>query len=134
MNNNQKEALRWLRQAEYDLKSAVYSLGGKFYSSSCFQAQQAGEKAVKAFLVSTGRRAILGHSVAVLLREAAEHNQEFEKIISFGRILDRYYITTRYPDALPEVSPFEAFDVDDATSAVDKASEIIQEVKSMMRI
>ncbi|MHA1253094.1 MAG: HEPN domain-containing protein [Candidatus Helarchaeota archaeon] len=43
-------ASRWFRQAESDLKAAKNRKKKKKYNWSCFQAQQAAEKALKAFL------------------------------------------------------------------------------------
>jgi HEPN domain-containing protein len=129
LNNNVKEAIRWLNQALYDLKAAEHSAQGTFHSIACFQSQQAAEKALKAYLISTGRRAIMGHSILALLREAADLDRSFETFFSHGRILDRYYIPTRYPDALPDGMPYENFEESDAVTALAKSREIIEHVE-----
>jgi HEPN domain-containing protein len=41
----------WLRQAEDDLRAARLLQGGGQAAQACFQAQQVGEKAIKALLV-----------------------------------------------------------------------------------
>ena len=45
-----KEAKRWLRQSEADLKAAKDSLKDSNFEWSCFQAQQSAEKSLKAYL------------------------------------------------------------------------------------
>ncbi|MBC7335125.1 MAG: HEPN domain-containing protein [Clostridia bacterium] len=64
------EALRWLRQAEYDLDDAKFKADGKRYNVACFLCQQAAEKALKAYLISIGGDP-WGHSVAELVERVA---------------------------------------------------------------
>ena len=47
-----------------------------------------------------------------------------EHILHGARILDRYYIESRYPNGFPEGSPFEFFDKEMADEAFDAAREI----------
>ena len=49
-----------------DLRAARYNREGGFHAVACFQAQQAGEKALKASLFARGERVVLGHSIAEL--------------------------------------------------------------------
>lgn len=74
MNNNLNEAKRWLDQAQYDLKSALWNIQGEFYADACFKSQQACEKALKAFCYSKGERNVLGHSTRDLLVRCLKHN------------------------------------------------------------
>jgi HEPN domain-containing protein len=46
-----KQVRVWLRSAEEDLLWAEHNLRGKFYPQACFAAQQAAEKALKAYLL-----------------------------------------------------------------------------------
>lgn len=124
--------MRWFKQAEYDWSSAEYNAVGEFHSIACFHAQQAAEKAIKAFLISQGRRAIIGHSILFLVREAVEYNESYHSLLSHGRILDRYYIQTRYPDALPDGAPYESYEAEDSNIALQKSKEIIDHVRSMI--
>jgi len=50
-DNNRTEFRQWLAQAKYDLSAARQSTKNGSYEWACFQAQQAGEKALKAFLL-----------------------------------------------------------------------------------
>ncbi|HUX99148.1 MAG TPA: HEPN domain-containing protein [Candidatus Deferrimicrobium sp.] len=56
MNNNENEFLRWFSQAKFDLEAAKVSLNAGNYEWACFQAQQAGEKALKSYLYLHGKR------------------------------------------------------------------------------
>lgn len=49
-----KITIKWLKQAEADLKAAKDSLEDRNYEWSCFQSQQSGEKALKACLYEKG--------------------------------------------------------------------------------
>jgi len=127
MKKGKEEALRWYRQAEHDLKVARHNFEGKFYSDACFMCEQASQKALKAFLIfKTGRTAFGEHSIQTLAQKCLPYNQKFKEVIDYGRVLDRYYIPTRYPDALsPPAVPFETYNEEDALNALDMAGRII---------
>lgn len=63
MTKAEKEARRWLKQAEEDFKNAkvIFKAGGWYMV--CFLAHQVVEKALKAFLYFQGEAKVLGHSV-----------------------------------------------------------------------
>ena len=92
---------------------------------ACFLAQQASEKALKAFLYAKGEERVFGHSVAELLKRAMEHDGSFEDCKS-ASVLDKYYIPTRYPNGLPGGVPYEAFDEVDAKRAIELAKSVIE--------
>lgn len=48
-----------LEQAEADLRAADHSMAGGSYEWACFQAQQAGEKALKAYLYALDQHYII---------------------------------------------------------------------------
>lgn len=64
MKESEKEAVRWMRQGEDDLKFAHWVLSERvFFDKGCFISQQAGEKALKACLYALGQRRVIGHSL-----------------------------------------------------------------------
>jgi HEPN domain-containing protein len=71
MKPSRETALRWLRQAEHDLRIARGHCERGDYSDSCFMAEQAAQKALKAFLITYGERVVLIHSVAQLAEYSA---------------------------------------------------------------
>ncbi len=126
------EAQRWLKQAEYDYQDAEFTMSGRRYSLSCFLAQQAAEKAIKAFLFSKGADFVWGHSVVELCVSAIEFDNCFEEYKSVAASLDKYYIPTRYPDGLPGGIPYEAYDNEDACLALKKSKRIIEYVRRVI--
>ncbi len=61
MNPNRlAEGVRWMQQAEQDLEDARYLQDGKKFNLVCFMGQQAGEKALKAYLYHQGGRRCVG--------------------------------------------------------------------------
>ncbi|MBI5873238.1 MAG: HEPN domain-containing protein [Candidatus Omnitrophica bacterium] len=119
-------AQRWLKQARHDLLRAERDLDEEFYSDACFMAEQASQKALKAFLFFSGERFVSIHALVKLVAEAAAKDKEFEKLRDSARLLDKYYIPTRYPDALPMPAvPFEEYDTEDAQEALACAREVV---------
>jgi HEPN domain-containing protein len=110
MKRSRETALRWRRQAEHDLEIARGHQEHGDYSDACFMAEQAAQKALKAFLIGQGQRSVPLHSVARLAEQCTQIDPDFAVHIAPGRILDQYYIPTRYPDALPPPAlPFESY-------------------------
>lgn len=127
------EEQRWLRQAEKDLESARDSLVTKHCEWACFQSQQAAEKALKAFLYSKGLRAILTHSIRDLVLDCSKYEEEFSNLVSQGKILDTYYIPTRYPNGLVgDDIPAEYYSREDADQCISYAGLILNKAKKFM--
>ncbi|HVT45456.1 MAG TPA: HEPN domain-containing protein [Thermoanaerobaculia bacterium] len=115
----------WLRQAEADLKLARTALAGESFEWSCFAAQQAAEKAVKAVHYAEGSSA-RGHSVTGLLEEISSEPPPGGVLLEAARRLDRHYIPARYPNGFPAGAPVDFFTREDAESAIDHASAILE--------
>ena len=131
-DQNLSEAQRWLQQAKHDFEVAQWSAKGGFWSHVCFMAQQAGEKALKAFLYAKGERNVVGHALLVLVRRCVRHEASFEEMESLCRKLDKFYVITRYPDGLPGLVPSEYFDEDEATQSLEAANFILQVVENAL--
>lgn len=119
----------WLAQAERDLEQAVSSRAEGRHEWACFAAQQSAEKAVKALHLWSGQEA-WGHMVARLLAELpmAPPSDLVEK----GRVLDGFYIPTRYANGHPEGAPFEHYGSLQSEEAIRYAREIVGFVRSQM--
>ena len=134
MKRSKEEAKRWLDQAQYDFGVAKRMLEQEIYSYSCFLCEQAAQKALKAYLYSKGKRYVWQHSVQELAGVSREYHEKFEDAIEAGKILDRYYILTRYPDALaPPAVPYKTYGEKDASQAVSLAGKIIEMVKEEVK-
>lgn len=119
----------WISEAEEDFSVAKILLREGKYSASCFHCQQAAEKASKALLL-VHRRFEPSHSVSELLLTGREIGVRItDDNIQHARILDRYYIPTRYPNAFETGAPHKYFMEEDANKAVHFAEEIINIVK-----
>lgn len=119
----------WFRQAERDLEQARASRKQDRHEWACFAAQQAAEKAVKALHLTKGQEA-WGHMVAFLLQELP--GEMDSTLIEKGRVLDNFYVGTRYPDSHPSGSPFEHYGPLQSEDALSYASEILEFVRSQV--
>jgi len=114
----------WFSQAENDLSWGYDTLKAGHYAQGCFIAQQCAEKALKALAYFRGYQVIRGHSI----REIAMDLDINSEILEAAKKLDLYYMTTRYPDALPSGAPFEYFTEAQADEALSLAERIISRV------
>jgi HEPN domain-containing protein len=121
----------WLRQAERDLEQARDSREAGRHEWACFAAQQAAEKAVKGLHLHLGQEA-WGHVVARLLQELPPAAAAPQELLERGKVLDNYYVLSRYPNGHPSGAPFEHFGPLQSEMAIDYASEILGFVRSQM--
>lgn len=126
MKPGRDTAIRWLRQAAHDRMIARGHQEHGYYSDTCFMAEQASQKALKAFLMAQGQRSVPLHSVAQLAERCTDIDADFAAHIIPGRVLDQYDIPTRYPDALaPPAVPFESFTQEQGERAIDTAHALV---------
>jgi HEPN domain-containing protein len=131
---NSAQAMRWFLTAQDDLQSAEILHTNLKFAQSCFYAQQAGEKALKALYFSRDIEP-WGHSLLKLSKEfvgSSEDMRQMKQIEKDSRDLDRYYIPTRYPDGLPGTTPAEAYGSVDSESAIKSAKSILSFVQSKL--
>lgn len=125
MKDSQAQATRWRKQAEYDLQQAERCLSDNSFAYGCFFAEQAAQKLLKGYLIGQGERFVNIHSVGALLKEAGTLDAKFIGLLAAGQKLDRYYLSSRYPDALPDPAiPAESYSREDAAEAVGIARQI----------
>jgi len=107
------------------LSEAKGSLGRGSYAYTCFFAEQAAQKFLKGFLISRGERFVPLHSIKELLSKAAQYESKFNRLTAEGQKLDRYYLITRYPDALPSPNtPYESYDKQEAREVLEITEKI----------
>lgn len=126
--NPRAEAERWLAQARSDLAFAQHGLDGGFHAQACFMCQQAGEKALKALHYLGGARFVTSHSLVRLLGAVTGQHPELSDLGEAARQLDLYYVSTRYPNALPDDIPANVFSRAQARDAVMLARRIVDTV------
>jgi len=123
-------AERWLAFAREDLRVAELALAEGIFNQVCFHAQQCVEKAVKGWLEQQGGVPPRTHRMADLLMLLP---LDLMGELSDGlRSLDRFYIPTRYPDALPGVRPEGMPGQRDAEEALDLAQGALQRVEDAL--
>lgn len=118
----------WFQQAQRDLEQARASQREGRHEWACFAAQQAAEKAVKALHLSLGQEA-WGHVIARLLTELPVPAGE---LIEKGKVLDNFYMATRYANGHPEGAPFEHYGPLQSGQAIAYAGEIIEFVRARL--
>ncbi len=132
--NHEKEALRWFTHASDEFNDADELRKMKKFYLALFHFQQAGEKALKAFLYQKlkSRDVFYIHSIADLSEMAIEIDSDFAEI-NLSKKLDQYYIPTRYPNGLPGGIPSRFYDdPKEAEDAMLLAKKIIDLVKTKL--
>jgi len=126
------EAARWLHTAREDFQAAQALDKASLFSHACYMAQQCAEKAVKAlwFYIDADP---WGHSIQKLIMQFPKQEliSDSEIWLENGALLDKYYIPTRYPNGLPDLTPGQSYTAKDAKQANEMAVfflEAIQEI------
>ncbi len=124
MSNNvesKKEYQLWLDRASDDISWTESNIREKVYYGACFTAQQAVEKALKAFLLYKQNRFDKIHDLVKLVDDCSLFDEEFRSIRSQAATLSHFYVQTRYPD----ISELDQFTETDAHDALSAAKEIV---------
>jgi HEPN domain-containing protein len=98
---------------------------------ACFAARQAAEKAVKALHLHLGQEA-WGHVVRKLIEELPPSVAVPTALLDKARVLDSFYLPTRYANGHPEGSPFEHYGSLQSEEAIKYAGEVIEFCRSQM--
>jgi len=114
----------WLRQAKRDLEHAKHALENEEYEWSCFAAQQAAEKAIKALYQKLGADA-WGHSVSALLSNLPSQIHPGSTLIDKAKELDKHYIPPRYPNFHPSGAPLDYYTKIEAERAIEHGNAVI---------
>lgn len=114
----------WLRQAEHDLAVARTTCDAGQFDWSCFAAQQAAEKALKA-LYQHHHAEGWGHMLARLVEALMTDEPEVRRYLDAAKVLDKYYIPTRYPNSLDAGAPADAYTAAEAEQAMRHATDLI---------
>jgi HEPN domain-containing protein len=124
------ESKRWLQFAVEDLQMAELAMQEEIYNQVCFHSQQCAEKAIKGLLMLQRKRSPRTHSLGDLLPLLAPN--PFTASLNI-QLLDRFYIPTRYPDALPGSLPDSMPNREDAVEALDVARQVLNKVTIMVQ-
>jgi len=122
-----KEAGRWFFFAREDFRMAELALKEGMYNQVCFHAQQCVEKLLKGFITYKGDIHPQTHKLADLLSPLSPG--PFDTLRDQIIILDRFYIPTRYPDALPGSLAEGLPSAQDAKESLESARMVLKRVE-----
>jgi HEPN domain-containing protein len=124
------EATDWIRFAREDLRVAEWTFSAQIYNQTCFHAQQCVEKALKAWLRHQGTLPPRTHQLSLLI--ALLPDDILPDLRPAIMLLDRFYIPTRYPDALPGALPEGLPGAADAEEALSVARQVLQQTEEQV--
>ena len=119
------EYKEWFEKSKEELDTAKYNMKGNKIEAAAFFFQQAAEKALKAYILSTGKVPPKVHTLQELAERAAKTLREIEQFRRQLIVLDTFYIPTRYPDALPGSLPEGLPTKRDAEEAITMAEQLL---------
>jgi HEPN domain-containing protein len=134
MNQMGNRAPDWLRQAAADLEHAQTSLEQGDFEWSCFAAQQAAEKAIKAVFYHLHGDP-WGHSLLALLEGLVDpvRASVTPELLDSARALDKQYILTRYPNGFAQGAPTDYYTRRDAEESIGHAESILSFCRATIR-
>lgn len=118
----------WIARAKSDLAWAKDSLDGGHYEGVCFVAQQATEKALKAYLLARGERLRKIHDLMALIAKVIIFDPSIESFKEKAAKLTRYYTETRYP----EIGELVTYTQKDAQEALGFAEEMVRFIEEKL--
>ena len=121
----------WFNQALRDLDQAHLSQDAGHHEWARFACHQAAEMAIKALHLFVKQEA-WGHVIARLLVELPDSFHVPSNLIEKGRVLDNYYIPTRYANGHVDGAPFEHYGPLQSQEAIQYAGEIVEFVRHQM--
>jgi HEPN domain-containing protein len=116
--------------ARRDVQAADVLRQHGIYEESCFHAQQAAEKALKAFLLHNGQTPLHTHDLSDLLTRYLTFDTAFNVLRAECTTLSQYYAPTRYPDAAAAIVPAGLPGQKEAQRALDYARGILSAIET----
>ena len=120
---------KWLDKAKDDLLWSEAGMKEEVFYGACFSAQQAGEKALKSYLLFKDVEPRRIHDLSGLLEECIEMDKNLEELLNQAATLAGYYVETRYPD----IGEFMGYTKEQAKEALDFARQIVNFVEKLVR-
>ncbi|HMF34813.1 MAG TPA: HEPN domain-containing protein [Candidatus Lokiarchaeia archaeon] len=128
----QPEYEKWIAEAKNDFEVGEILDKSEKYNAAAFYYVQAAEKAVKSILHYYGQQP-WGHSINSLLLEYENLGHVIDHSVkNAGKIVEPHYITSRYPDATPDLSPKDYYTAEMVERIRDAASIILTFIEDEM--
>jgi len=116
----------WMAKADSDLRTLGASLTVDAFDAACFHAQQAAEKAMKAFLIHAGVEFPFTHNLSKLAALVAAADPEFALLADVVEPLTPYAVELRYDaDFWP--------DRETAEDARSRAERVVREISGKLQ-
>jgi len=125
MKVDSKIPREWFSKGADDLGISKVLFKEGYYNATGFHSQQAVEKYLKGYVVLHNLQFEKKHNLETLLKVCSKFNDGFEKFLNGVRILDNYYLPTRYP------MPWAIIDKKLAQESIKIAEEIINFIKNL---
>lgn len=130
-----RQVAEWMKRAEHDLSVGEDLAKRSWYPDACFFAQQAAEKALKAFLRSRGA-VIRGHRIEDLLEHSARCGLPVSDLLALTddlRELSDQYIAPRYPNFVGRTKrELEDYDEELSEACLALAKRILARVRAWL--
>ncbi len=124
---NIREFEKWFRQAEADFAKIQILINSNSLDGAAFYSQQSIEKGLKALIIKTKKQLPRIHDLLALSKMANCP----EEIIDKCKIINPYYIETRYPDFLGKI-PAESFEKKEIKKVLKLCSEVLEWIKKVL--
>ena len=121
-----REPDRWLEFARQDLRIAELAMDEGLYNQVCFHSQQCVEKVLKAWLAGNDKKIPRTHNMADILNLIP--TEVVGALADEMLLLDRFYISTRYPDALPGSLEDGLPDKEEALESFELAKKVFENI------
>ncbi|MDH7553861.1 MAG: HEPN domain-containing protein [Spirochaetota bacterium] len=115
----------WYEQGLRDFEKAKLDLEYNYYEWACFSFQQASEKVLKALALHNGFT-VWGHSLNEIIKVLSKNISITDEVMEKAKLLDIYYIPTRYPNGFASGKPADYFTKKQALEALYAADTIIR--------
>ncbi|QQR93691.1 HEPN domain-containing protein [bacterium] len=136
LNKTSKRWNVWLRQAEFDIAASRISFNNHFFEWSCYQSEQAVEKALKSVLVFSGYRPPKVHKIALLVAMCNSANSNFKHIQFRFKTIESLTFISRYPFLVPgeQGTPHEYISERDAAESLEEAIDILDKIRTLLYV
>ncbi|MBF0242943.1 MAG: HEPN domain-containing protein [Desulfamplus sp.] len=127
MDNKERLVKNWLIKAKHDLlASKKLSQDNDYKDVAIYHCQQAGEKAIKGFLVLHDKEFPKTHDIRLLVQLAIKINPNFKQYQESADILTPYATEFRYPGDVLEPT------IEELNEAIERAEEIFNFVMLLL--
>jgi HEPN domain-containing protein len=127
------EAKRWWLTAQEDLDAAKILHKTKKFSYAYFLSQQSAEKALSSLWFAIDSDP-WGYSIQKLVIQFPQQNMlhEIQNRLTQAAYLDKFYIPTRYPNGLPDLTPSQVYNSQDSLQAIERADFFLEETRKLL--